>query len=250
MDEVIVAGAGIAGLAAAKELVRGGLAPVVLEAQGRIGGRIHTIHDENAAAPIELGAEFVHGLPPEIFQAAEAAGIEIVRTGGKFYVVRGGRLTPSGDEPPEGGEDVWDKIEKYADQHSQDISLEAFLNLPENASIGEDSRDSLKRFVAGFHAAELDKVGIKGLVKTTEAEESIGGVRAFRIPAGYDLLPKYFCESARAAGAKLLLNSRVKAINWRRGSVNVSIESGERVEGRAAIITLPGGLLKSSPGSA
>ena len=62
---VIIIGAGIAGLAAASELSAAGVQTTVLEARGRIGGHIHTIFDERLSAPIELGAEFVHGEPPE-----------------------------------------------------------------------------------------------------------------------------------------------------------------------------------------
>ena len=249
MDEVIVIGAGIAGLAAANELAKAGVKTIVIEARDRVGGRIYTIHDEKAHTPIELGAEFVHGMPPEIFQTAKAAGIEIVQTAGNFYLARSGRLFPADHESPAGEEDIWDKIEIYSKQNPLDISLDAFLRLPENASFGPEGLDSLKRFVAGFHAADIDKVGIKGLVKTTEAEESIGGLRGYRIPSGYDRLAEYFYKSALASGARFLFNSRVKSINWGGRAVNVSIEGGIKIGGREAIVTLPVGVLKSAPES-
>jgi monoamine oxidase len=63
MDDVVIIGAGISGLAAADELTRAGIKPLVIEARDRIGGRIYTIRDDKVAAPIELGAEFVHGRP-------------------------------------------------------------------------------------------------------------------------------------------------------------------------------------------
>ena len=61
--DVLVVGAGIAGLAAAERLAASGRRVLVLEARDRIGGRIHTAHDPELATPIELGAEFVHGQP-------------------------------------------------------------------------------------------------------------------------------------------------------------------------------------------
>jgi monoamine oxidase len=61
-------GAGAAGLAAAVELGQAGLSVTVLEARDRIGGRIFTQSDPSSGAAIELGAEFIHGLPPEIWQ--------------------------------------------------------------------------------------------------------------------------------------------------------------------------------------
>src|SRR5437868_8952838 len=64
--DVIILGAGAAGLSAAIELTRAGLAVSVIEARNRIGGRIFTLRDPVCDAPIELGAEFIHGKPPEI----------------------------------------------------------------------------------------------------------------------------------------------------------------------------------------
>ena len=59
--DVIVIGAGAAGLSAATALGQAGLAVTVLEARERIGGRIFTLRDPVCQAPVELGAEFVHG---------------------------------------------------------------------------------------------------------------------------------------------------------------------------------------------
>lgn len=64
MNDAIVVGAGVAGLAAARRMVGAGLRVVVLEARERAGGRIHSIPDPFGATPIEAGAEFVHGSPP------------------------------------------------------------------------------------------------------------------------------------------------------------------------------------------
>jgi monoamine oxidase len=56
---VVILGAGMAGLAAARMLVDAGKKVVVLEARGRIGGRIWT--DRTMGAPIDLGAAWIHG---------------------------------------------------------------------------------------------------------------------------------------------------------------------------------------------
>jgi polyamine oxidase len=70
--EVIVAGAGIAGLTCARLLAKAGVKVTVLEARNRVGGRIHTcnVYDQSIHAHsqqsgsnlVDLGASFVHGI--------------------------------------------------------------------------------------------------------------------------------------------------------------------------------------------
>lgn len=61
MAKIIVIGAGISGVAAAKELINQGHEVILVEARDRIGGRIHTVqtHDH---FPVDLGAMYVHGV--------------------------------------------------------------------------------------------------------------------------------------------------------------------------------------------
>src|SRR3954466_2806714 len=61
--DVLVLGAGVAGLSAARALAAQGVHVAVLEARGRVGGRVHTLRGEGWPHPIELGAEFLHGRP-------------------------------------------------------------------------------------------------------------------------------------------------------------------------------------------
>src|ERR1044072_6844412 len=56
--DILIIGAGAAGLAAARELSAANFNVIVLEARDRIGGRIYTHPDSQLTAPIELGAEF------------------------------------------------------------------------------------------------------------------------------------------------------------------------------------------------
>ena len=57
MYDVIIIGAGAAGLAAGRKLHDAGKNILIIEARDRIGGRIHTSYDFVDGTPIELGAE-------------------------------------------------------------------------------------------------------------------------------------------------------------------------------------------------
>ena len=79
-SDVLVLGAGMAGLSAARELCHRGVSVTVLEARARAGGRILTEDVPGWASPVELGAEFVHGRPRELFELIDAAGLTRVST--------------------------------------------------------------------------------------------------------------------------------------------------------------------------
>ncbi|HEX5386164.1 MAG TPA: FAD-dependent oxidoreductase, partial [Gemmatimonadales bacterium] len=93
--DVIIIGAGAAGLAAANVLVEGGAECIVLEARGRTGGRIATEWAPGCVTPIELGAEFIHGAAPPIPRLAERYGLRALDIAGDRFERLGTRLTPA-----------------------------------------------------------------------------------------------------------------------------------------------------------
>src|SRR5215471_5022370 len=72
--DVVVVGAGMAGVTAARALVAMGAQVIVLEASQRIGGRVCTIRDFTEGA-VEAGAEFIHGVNAATWTDARAAGL-------------------------------------------------------------------------------------------------------------------------------------------------------------------------------
>ena|SRR6266487_5263070 len=92
--DVIILGAGAAGLSAAIELTRAGLAVSVIEARNRIGGRIFTLRDPVCDAPIELGAEFIHGKPPEIWDLLHRSSLHAKEVSGDIWCLREDKLSP------------------------------------------------------------------------------------------------------------------------------------------------------------
>ena len=90
--DVLIIGAGAAGLAAARILSDAGRSAVILEARDRIGGRILTHRQPGSKIPVELGAEFVHGRPESTWNLIRRAGLLAVDLPFEHHRFRGGRL--------------------------------------------------------------------------------------------------------------------------------------------------------------
>jgi len=124
--DVVVIGAGAAGLAAARRLTHHGFSVAILEARDRLGGRIATAHRPDTLAPLELGAEFVHGMPPEIF-ALPASDFALYEVRGETWTARQGRWHPTGDRERRIGRVLQD-LEEIAARRGEDRSLQSFLD--------------------------------------------------------------------------------------------------------------------------
>jgi len=96
-NSVLIIGAGAAGLAAARDLSRAGWSVTVLEARDRIGGRIFTLSENDGPAPIELGAEFIHGKSPALWEIAKAAHLKIQEVSDNHWYFDNGKLSRSRD---------------------------------------------------------------------------------------------------------------------------------------------------------
>src|SRR5215468_5464478 len=90
--DVVIIGAGVSGLAAAAEMRKSGLSVLVLEARDRVGGRAWTRNEPDLSAPIELGAEFIHGRVPETFELLREVGKAALDTTGAHWTLRGDKL--------------------------------------------------------------------------------------------------------------------------------------------------------------
>ncbi len=85
-EHVIVVGAGMAGLSAARRLADAGVAVTVVEARNRIGGRAWT--DTSLGIPIDLGAAWFHGTEGNpLVGLADEVGAKTVKTDFENVVV-------------------------------------------------------------------------------------------------------------------------------------------------------------------
>lgn len=90
--QVVIIGAGAAGLTAARELDAAGIGVTILEARDRIGGRILTVRDAHTPSPIELGAEFIHGTAEPLQSVIAAAALRVAAVDGTRWDATGRTL--------------------------------------------------------------------------------------------------------------------------------------------------------------
>ena len=236
--DVVIIGGGAAGLTAAGQLTRAGLQITLLEGRDRLGGRILT--HRHAGYPVELGAEFVHGRPEEIFGLAAAAAVPIVPVEGEFRRKSCGSLDGSWDEAGHLMEEV-EKLFANLPNHELDQSFQHYLD---RSGASEEVKQQASRYVQGFHAADASLISVLSILRDYRAQEANDGDRQFRLPTGYDHLVRGMEERMERSRADVLLNSVVKEIVWQPGEAVVRTADTE-FRAERAIITLPLGVLRA-----
>ena len=234
--DVLVLGAGVAGLAAAHAIRAKGAEVAVIEARDRLGGRVHTLRDAAWPHPVELGAEFLHGKPRKL-GIPKRWRLGLHRAEGEHWSVVNGRLARmdwSEDDPD-------DPTALLARMKGPELTADAWLK--KNGPRGRKGKLA-RLFVQGFYAADPRVVSTSFLARETEVAEEVGSESAYRPTNGYDLVPR-----ALAKGLTVYQSTTVKSVRWRRGHVEVTASDAggksHRFAARSAIIALPIAVLQA-----
>ncbi len=235
--DVIIVGAGAAGLAAAARLSRAGQRVLVLEARDRVGGRVDTRREPGWPCPIEAGAEFEHGLPPVLERLRRKARVTVRSLGQRHW--EGERSGPRrGDRDWEGAQELLDQM--YEAARERDRSFLAFLRDPRWRRRAPAAVWTMARaYVEGFNAAPADEVSMLSLALQAEAANRVHADRLRRFDGGYDRV-----LAPLARGLEVRLGTQVRAVRWRRGHVQIDSlgPTGQRLApltAPRALITLP-----------
>jgi monoamine oxidase len=235
--DVVVIGAGAAGLAAARRLHERNIGFLVLEARDRVGGRAHTLASVHGTYPIELGAEFIHGAAPSTRELLREIGEEVAPTDAQFFRMRRGHLEPESDR--------WtttERVLKRVDIAQPDQSVATFLDTIPRKELSAEERADVCALVEGFDAAIVEDASIIGIAKEWRSGVNDTSHRPIH---GYAPVMEYL---ARIAGDRLSLQTVVARIGWSAHDVTIdAIRAGQplRVRAKRAIITLPIGVLQA-----
>jgi len=239
---VIVLGAGMAGLSAAKSLQNAGHVVTVLEAKDRIGGRTYT-NRSFSEHPVEYGAEFIHGSKAATWPLIKELGLETLH------------WTKTTDSLVHLEDGSWASMEQ-ARQERPDFDITRSWRLPKvDALPNEDWRSYLSRI--GFDEKQLRYVrrsfanacgesmrflSAQAMLELIYDKGGQSGEGDYRLMSGYDALVNHLAEHL-----DIRLNDPVISVKRKPSNTKPIIETldGEIFEANAVVITIPLGVLQS-----
>lgn len=231
---VIIIGAGISGLAAAKKLKEKGFNVIVLEAQEKVGGRLRT--NRAVGVGFDEGASWIHGINGNPITAlAQKAGMNTYQTideSRKSFDIGGVlRSTTTYDNAED---ELYSILDSMMNNGSSSQSFQTVFNnlYPSKAN------DRLWKFLLSTYVT-FDCGDLNNLSSLLYNEgEEFGGVEKIATN-GYDTIANYL-----ANGINIQLNQRVSKIDYSADKSKIT-HNGTITEADYVLVTVPLGVLKS-----
>jgi monoamine oxidase len=224
--DVIIVGAGAAGIAAARRLTAAGKRCVVLESRARPGGRALT--DHSLDAPADLGAAWLHFADSNAWTGlARQAGCEVISTepgwGPAAWI---GNAPPSAEQQAAAmeGYSRYEALMEAAAAEGRDVALSDIL--PQDAY--RTRFDAVMTWAVGVETGDVSTLDLARYADSTHnwaVHEGLGTVVAHA-----------------ADGLDVKLRATVTAIYWSGDGVRVESSTGT-LAARAALITVPTSVL-------
>jgi monoamine oxidase len=236
--EVVIIGAGMAGLAAAQRLRAAGLSPLVIEARGRVGGRVWT---DRSRGIVELGAEFIHGKKAITWELIKQAGLssalwpseELEASGEAYRFAQQGQLLPSHDDLGRQAQSLYHLVEQYEGPDQSATEFMATLAAPDDLA----AKFALD-WLANVENADVTRLSAQAL-GLDRRMDTAGWGDDFHLIEGYDSL-----ATLLAQGLTIWLNTAVTRIDWNEAGATLFLSNHQSVQTRRVIMTVPLGLLQ------
>jgi len=259
---VLVAGAGLAGLAAARDLVALGARVTIVDARDRVGGRVWTVRDGFADHQhAEAGGDMIDEDQTEIRELAGELGLKlarILRTGFGYVRADGaGRPKIAARSARRGWERMAKELSpltkpyRLAD-HRWDSPITTDLARRSVAAwLDEVRADAELRATAtglrGFFLADPEELSLVALIDQFSAGDTPARGGMYRIEGGNDRLASALADPL---GDRLHLSTEIVALSHRGRTVRVSVKNARalaQITCDYAILAVPATLLRRMP---
>ncbi len=235
-ETIVVVGAGIAGVSAARALADAGHRVIVVEAQDRVGGRVHTVRPDGWPVPVERGANWVHDTKAsDLPTRLKALGVKAVPFA-YDDVVLGADGTVAADGYLDGASKAVEAAVEWADTQDNDLSLAAAID-GSGAADGVDPAalvHFLRTEVSTEYGADADQLSAWwGTDEGSDGDDLL-------VLGGYGTV-----VDALATGLDVRLGWPVATVSVADDGVVVTGTSGEALPAARVIVTVPLGVLKA-----